>query len=257
VTTRLLLAVLSLVVMMGVAPGLASADSGASSSPPVQGRQRVSATDVSSSNWSGYAASGAFTTVSGTWTQPQATCDRGGNAFAAFFVGLDGYNSSTVEQIGTDADCSHGTAVYYAWFEMYPNPATLIDTCTINPGDTVSASVTYVGNSTFHLTMTVVNDSQTPCFDDPNVVAPGTTPPDLSSAEWIAEAPATGNHLWPLTNFDTVTFDNATADGTNLGSLNPDKITMVKQRGPFNTTDKAVPSDLIGGDGFTVTWASA
>jgi hypothetical protein len=63
-------------------------------------------TSVSSSNWVGYAATGAagsFTSVSASWTQPTASCATG-SQYAAFWVGLDGYTSKTVEQIGTEAD---------------------------------------------------------------------------------------------------------------------------------------------------------
>ena len=65
-------------------------------------------TGVSSSNWAGYAATGAagsFTSVSASWTQPTASC-ASGSQYAAFWVGLDGYTSKTVEQIGTEADCT-------------------------------------------------------------------------------------------------------------------------------------------------------
>src|ERR1700733_3657591 len=65
---------------------------------------------TTSTNWSGYATetnlnspqSGAFTAVSGSWTVPSVI--GSGNAYSSIWVGLDGYSSSTVEQIGTDSD---------------------------------------------------------------------------------------------------------------------------------------------------------
>jgi len=33
----------------------------------------------------------------------------------------DTFNSTSVEQLGTDSDCDSGTPSYYAWYEMYPN----------------------------------------------------------------------------------------------------------------------------------------
>ena len=42
---------------------------------------------------------------------------------SAFWVGLDGYSSTSVEQLGTDSDCVSGKPSYYAWYEMYPNPS--------------------------------------------------------------------------------------------------------------------------------------
>ena len=50
---------------------------------------------------------GTFTDVKGSWTQPTATCTNK-TAYSSFWVGLDGYNSNSVEQIGTDSD-------YRAW----------------------------------------------------------------------------------------------------------------------------------------------
>ena len=50
------------------------------------------------------------------------TCSRG-DQYAAFWVGLDGYTSSSVEQTGSEVDCVGRTAEYYAWYEMYPGPS--------------------------------------------------------------------------------------------------------------------------------------
>jgi Peptidase A4 family len=51
--------------------------------------------------WSGYAASGAtFTEVKGTWVQPVADCGslhQGTKTTSAFWIGLDGFDSNTVE----------------------------------------------------------------------------------------------------------------------------------------------------------------
>ena len=53
--------------------------------------------------------------------------------YSAYWVGLGGggQQSSALEQIGTQADCStSGTATYYAWYELVPSaPVKLV------PGD--------------------------------------------------------------------------------------------------------------------------
>ena len=103
-----------------------------------------------STNWSGYAATtGTYTSVSASWTQPTGTCSRG-DQYAAFWVGLDGYSSSSVEQTGSEVDCVGRTAEYYAWYEMYPNPSVNYSN-TVRPGDHFSASVTYTGGNSFSL----------------------------------------------------------------------------------------------------------
>ena len=82
-----------------------------------------------STNWSGYAASGStYTSVSTTFTQPSVKCSSG-DQYSSFWVGLDGDTSSSVEQTGTEADCNGKTAEYSAWYELYPaNPVTYSNT---------------------------------------------------------------------------------------------------------------------------------
>ena len=87
------------------------------------------------------------TSVSASWTQPTGTCSRG-DQYAAFWVGLDGYSSSSVEQTGSEVDCVGRTAECYAWYEMYPNPSVNYSN-TVRPGDHFNASVTYTGGNSF------------------------------------------------------------------------------------------------------------
>lgn len=51
---------------------------------------------------------------------PTVDCIVTPTSYSAFWVGLDGYSSKTVEQIGTEADCKGATPSYYAWYEFYP-----------------------------------------------------------------------------------------------------------------------------------------
>ena len=107
---------------------------------------------VTSSNWAGYAATGSagqFTSVSSGWVQPAGQCN-GGSTYAAFWVGLDGYSSSTVEQTGSEVDCAGRTPRYYAWYEMYPG-ASVDFPNRVRAGDRFSASVTYLGSNSFQL----------------------------------------------------------------------------------------------------------
>ena len=112
-------------------------------------------TTTTSTNWSGYAATGgngAFTSVTTTFTQPAVTCTSG-DQYSSFWVGLDGYNSNRVEQTGTEADCVGRTAEYSAWYEMYPRyPVTYGNT--VQPGDVITESVTFSGASTYTMTIT-------------------------------------------------------------------------------------------------------
>ena len=82
--------------------------------PPMKVLPNVRHDNVQSSNWSGYAVSSTtpFTDVVGSWVEPTATCAPRSTTYGSFWVGLDGYSSNSVEQLGTDSDCSRGTPVY-------------------------------------------------------------------------------------------------------------------------------------------------
>jgi hypothetical protein len=200
-------------------------------------------TNSTSTNWSGYAVTGGrYTTVSASWTEPTVSCS-GGTAYSSFWVGLDGDTSNTVEQTGTDADCSGSTPQYYAWYEMYPKfPTNLRGT--VRPGDAMTASVTTDGRGGFTLTISDTTQKWT------NTTNARLKSAKLASAEVIAEAPSSSGGVLPLANFGSVAFSNAKANGALLTSSTPgiDPITM--QSG---STVKAQPSNISSGS-FSVAW---
>ncbi|SEL98498.1 G1 family glutamic endopeptidase [Streptacidiphilus jiangxiensis] len=162
-------------------------------------------------NWGGYAATGSgFTSVSATWTEPKATCNSTNDLYAPW-VGIDGYGTSTVEQTGVATDCSSGSPVDQAWYEMYPaNPVYLsLSTYPVSTGDVITASVTYAGSRSYKLTLHNTTRNWT-----------YTTTKSLSasraSAEVIIESP-TGSYP----NFGTLSFSSATVNGKSLGSFSP------------------------------------
>jgi len=191
------------------------------------GRQYT--TVVTSSNWSGYAATSSttqFTSVSSSWVQPTGSCTSG-DQYAAFWVGLDGYSSSTVEQTGSEVDCAGRTPRYYGWYEMYPGASSDYAN-PVSPGDHFTASVTYSGSNQFVL---VLSDTTKGWTQTQTQTLAGAA---RSSAEVIAEAPCCTSRggILPLTNFGTVNFTGATAATTakptaaSLATFNPVEITM-------------------------------
>src|SRR5262249_9017247 len=139
----------AIVGVLAIAAALSATAGGAT--PSMRHGRNHKITNSTSTNWSGYAVTGSkFTQVSATWKQPAASCTA--TAYSSFWVGLDGDTSNTVEQTGTDADCSGKTPVYYAWYEMYPKfPVNFRDT--VVPGDTMNAQVTTDGHGNFTLTI--------------------------------------------------------------------------------------------------------
>ena len=223
-----------------IAAALSATAGGAT--PSLQHGRMHRITNSTSTNWSGYAVTGSrFTSVSSSWTEPTATCS--GTAYSSFWVGLDGDTSNTVEQNGTDADCSGSTPQYYAWYEMYPKfPVNL--GFTVRPGDHLSASVTTNGSGSFTLTITDSTQGWT------NTKTARLKSAKLASAEVIAEAPSSSGGVLPLGNFGTVSFSGASANGSLLTASTPhiDPITM--QSG---STVKAQPGSINNGS-FSVAW---
>ena len=204
----------------------------------------TSNTTVESSNWSCYAATGSngeFTSVSSSWVQPTLTCTST-TTYSSYWVGLDGYSNSALEQTGTEADCIGGRATYGAWWEVLPASESAYSV-TVKAGDSLSASVVDNGNGTF--TMKLTDSTQ---GWSKSTTANGSSGYEDSSAEVIAEATEVNGKIAKLSDFGTVNFSGSTADGTSLGSYSPNEIIMA------GTSDtKAQPGSISGGS-FSVTW---
>jgi hypothetical protein len=154
---------------------------------------------VVSDGWSGYAGADvkdSVTAVSGSWIVPAATCGAEGekNTGASFWVGIDGYTSATVEQTGTDADCSKSSPKYYAWYEFFPLPGVTITSLVVEPGDLMTASVIYDGTQ---FTATITDERTGETFSISKAVPEARR----NSAEWIAE-----DNSYLFTDFGTVLF---------------------------------------------------
>ncbi len=78
-------------------------------------------TAIASTSWSGYEVTlpnDSVNFVGGTWTVPTVTATSG-NTDSFAWVGIDGWNGDTVEQIGTAQGVSNGVPYYFAWWEMW------------------------------------------------------------------------------------------------------------------------------------------
>jgi Peptidase A4 family len=163
-------------------------------------------------NWAGYAATGAtFTSVSGSWTEPKANCKDDGDLYAPW-VGIDGYNDETVEQTGVQTACSTGSPVDSAWYEMYP-AAPVYFSNPVSTGDTITASVTYNGGSSYTLKISDTTKGWTQTVTK-------SLSAQNASAEAIIEAPG-GFPGLP----NGVTFTNVEANGKLLDTFTTHKLT--------------------------------
>jgi hypothetical protein len=238
---------------------------------PVKLHQKRDEGNYESYNWAGYAVTGAknsSTDVRGSWIVPSVDCSSAPNGYSSFWVGIDGFNSNTVEQTGTDSDCVSlngrpATATYYAWFEFYPNPSyEILFPHALVPGDVVTAEVKYDGQVTqgrhdsgARFIFTITDVTQNEAYSGSSVVNNA----QLSSVEWIAEAPSSRSGILPLANFRTVLFNSASATVQNLtgplGSFGTSlqQVTMVSEAS--GNPVKAKPS-APNGNGFSVAWLS-
>jgi hypothetical protein len=211
--------------------------------------------DVQSTNWGGYADTGSsFSNVSASWTEPGASCTSRSESLAAFWVGIDGYSSDSVEQDGTLIECYNRTAYQYTWWEMYPTNDVQVVGESAAAGDAITASVVRSGTS-YKLTVTDATHTANSFTKTETCSASSCVD---SSAEWIAEAPTGSSGVEPLSDFGTWTASNAAVtEGSTAGTISSftdDEITMIDSSG----ATKALPGALNGsGNGFSVTWERA
>jgi len=212
---------------------------------------RVAGTDKPvldySSNWSGYAVTGAtFTSASASWIQNAATCSSGGGQTdMSPWVGLDGFSDSTVEQIGTSADCSGSSVDYYAWYEMYPANYVTINK-TIKKGDSFTGTVTHTSGTTYKLTL--VNNTEGWTYSVSKSLSANN-----SSAEAVMEQ--AGDHLTKWTGADP--FTDFTVNGSPVGSFSGSPYTIYQMEIQNGSTLCDSTSALSSNENFSTTWLNA
>ena len=210
---------------------------------------------VYSRNWAGYCAIGRrFRSVTATWTQPRLHVNGTTARRVDIWVGLDGFFGPRIcEQtgIGIEQRGNDPKADYSAWYEMLPKPpvtitlpGTLLGTpdMVVIAGDTVTATVTSLGDQRFKLTLADITQGETFSTTKTNRAAKS------DSAEIIVES-----HLEQglgLADFDPVHFTNCAVDGRPITSFHWKKINITAI-GNLRMTSTSVLR--AGGASFTVT----
>ena len=193
-----------------------------------------------SSNWSGYAVTGSYSSATGHWTVP--TVSGSGNHYSSQWVGIDGFNNSNLIQTGTEADVVGGRAQYRAWWEILPAAETVISGITVHPGDAFTGSVSKVSGTTWKITLT---DNTTGKSFTTNKTYRGSG----SSAEWIEEATQVNGVIGAPPRFSTFSFTGSTANGANPNLVSSEKILLVQNGVTYST-----PSNPSGGNSFSVSY---
>ncbi len=232
-----------------------------------------------SGNWSGYAArplagaNGSFSSVSGLWRLPTASCAAGRESSVGVWVGLGGYSarSPALEQIGSSIECTHaGRAVYSSWFELVPSPPIAVHVAA-HAGDEIAASATVRGRDVTLRMRDLTTGARFAVTRHPAAI-------DASSAEWIVEAPsvclgAGGCRVLPLADFGSAAFLSASATAVGHTGAPTDtrwSATALELRELQRAAAGQNPSDAtvanlvtatpsapsLAGGSFSVTWSS-
>jgi hypothetical protein len=254
-TRPAVVALLGALVAALVAPNAAIASAApASASAPVAANSVVfapvaAAYGANSGTWAGWVAAGHHTSVSASWRQPSVTCAAHETSDSAFWVGLDGYGSRSVEQVGTQSGCANGTPFYSAWTEFFPAPAAS-SPVPVRPGDSFRATVTFVSGHTYRLTLTNLsrnNASQT--------VTASSSLGTNASVEVVVEAPtdARSGRVLALSRFSPARFTGVTVDNAPLSRL------ARRQQLVMGSSKRvmAQPSDVDSTQSFGVNWRAA
>ncbi|MEA2428070.1 MAG: hypothetical protein QOF37_1698 [Thermoleophilaceae bacterium] len=245
-------------VPVAVAAAFAAALAGQSAEPAAAA---ATASSVST-NWAGYAVGGRrFRRVTGTWRVPSGSCTAGRATYSAAWVGLGGFDASSqaLEQAGTELDCGRsGRASYSAWYELVPANSRTIG-MKVHPGDTITGIVAVSGK---RVTLQLVNRTTGKRF----AKAATMSAPDVTSAEWIVEAPsgcsASSCTQLPLANFGSVSFTGAraTTTGGHTGTVSDPafsatRLDLSQGGSSFSSAAGALASSLSAtGGAFGVTY---
>ncbi len=186
------------------------------------GQSLIPVTSISKSqNWAGYVLANnapyGFTAISGTFNIPSSiACTSSGSAMMAEWVGLGGWDTSSIIQAGVNCgpDGAGGISES-AWYELFPDASVTVP-LNVNFGDSVTVNIT---NTTGNL--------WTISFNDPTSGSTYTTSVTYSasgsndSAEWIVEAPTLNYNLTTLAQYSpSVTFSNLSWTSTAPSTSN-------------------------------------
>jgi Peptidase A4 family/Bacterial Ig-like domain (group 3) len=205
----------------------------------------LSADTYTTSNWSGYVDYGpsgvTYSQVSADWTIPTVQASST-HEESATWVGIDGFDGSTVIQTGTWQTADSSGTTYWAWYELYPAYAVEIP-ITVKPGDQMAGSVTQGPSGMWTLSLTDLTTGQSGVETQAYSGVQG-------SAEWVEEAPTEGGTEQTLADYGTATFTNMSVTDSDPSEVDTSAVSM-DQSGDIVSS----PSPIVN-NGFTVTYTA-
>jgi hypothetical protein len=179
-------------------------------------------------------------------------------AYSAVWVGIGGVDrtSNRLLQAGTEQDVlSNGSAIYYAWHEVYPRPSVFVGY--VFSGDSITATISQVSANASAWRILIVRNSGTILNLTVNVRANRASE---ATAEFIVERPSIRprNQLSTLANFGSVTFSGCNTNQGALDSLTSAYMVIMTSSGNTLGTYLAQPGTLDGaGNSFSVLYSTA
>jgi hypothetical protein len=207
------------------------------------------------SQWSGYMVasdmqnrSPIVSSVSASWVVPEVNPSEN-STFSGVWVGIGGYGEETLIQTGTEQEYFNGKAVYYAWYELLPDYLVRIRSIHVQPGDTMTASISLVNENSNTWSIKIRDVTRDEQFQKTVVYNSS-----RFSAEWIVERPKVDGEVSTLADFGNVTFTEckATVNGVAgvIGNFSYSQLVMHEGDTPLVSV-----SPLNGdGSGFTVNY---
>ncbi len=247
-------------------------NSAAASTSQIRESLQVVAGSIDSTNWAGYVVATSFSSpqpvisgISGSWilqrVKPTSNFDQ--TTYSSQWVGIGGYFSGELIQVGTESDAYSGffglgsSTTYYVWYEMLPSNSVKI-AMTVHPGNIIAAEIAG-NNPTWTIT---IADTNTSGFFQ-KVVTYNT---DMKSGDFIDERPMVNGQLSTLANFGTAYYGPAYAGSGNYNAITETNgnvyfigsagiqnvaMTMVNNNGNVLAQPSSLNSDL---QSFTVAW---
>ncbi len=173
-----------------------------------------------SDNWAGYVwvpvdngYNGYIAGLNASFTVPKVFhSNLSINESVGVWIGVDGYSNDNLIQTGIAGSDANGQTFYYAWYELLPGNATVVN-MTVSPGDTIFAQITLLNPTSYLWNIALIDLTNGQSFST-NVTY--YTP--LASAEYVVEAPALENKsILTLAPFTTVEFSSANMYGCGYG----------------------------------------
>ena len=218
-------------------------------------------------NWSGYIlpkfkTNRHYVAAQATWVVPAVTF-KGTPRYSSTWVGIGGFCTTskcaprhidqTLIQLGTEQDALGATELdYFAWYEMLPE-AEIPTTLVVNPGDTITASLSCAGDcSTGDWMLEMTNETtgvtwgpQEFFYASPN-----------DSAEVIEEAPFNGSVL-PLADYHKATFSATMANSKGANLSDGVSIVMDDRQPQHRTASSNASPPSSSHDGFNTCFNSS